>query len=91
VKRLTVLVLLMAAAAHAQEPISFTGFVDAAYIWNRNRPSNHENFIPGTGTTGKRGNELSLNLAQLQWSRATSEKEPIGFTFSPDTAGDVSM
>ena len=51
------------------------------------RPSTHENFIPGTGTTGKRGNELSLNLAQVQWSRAVSEKDPIGFTLSL-VAGD---
>lgn len=80
-------ILFAAGVAHAEEPISFTGFVDAAYLWNRNRPSTHDNFIPGTGTTGKRGNELSLNLAQVQWSRAVSEKDPIGFTLSL-VAGD---
>ena len=85
--RLIALFLLMAAAAQAEESISFAGFVDAAYIWNRNRPSNHENFVPGTGTTGQRANELSLNLAQVQWSRAASEKDPIGFTLSL-VAGD---
>lgn len=86
-KWLLVSFLLMATAAHAEEPISFTGFIDAAYIWNRNHPSNHENFVPGTGTSGKRGNELSLNLAQVQWSRAVSEENPIGFTLSL-VAGD---
>jgi hypothetical protein len=88
-KLLIVAMLLVAGVAKAEEPVSFTGFVDAAYVWNRNRPSDHQNFIPGTGTTGKRGNELSLNLAQVQWSRAVSEKEPVGFTLSL-VAGDGS-
>jgi hypothetical protein len=73
---------MIAAGVHADEPASFTGFVDAAYVWNRNRPANHENFAPGTGTSGKRGNELSLNLAQVQWSRVPSEKDSIGFVIS---------
>jgi hypothetical protein len=81
-KRLLLPLLFVAVVAQAEEPVSFTGFVDAAYLWNGNHPANHENFVPGTGTSGKRGNELSLNLAQVQWSRAVSGKDPIGFTLS---------
>ena len=53
----------------------------AAYL-NANRPANHENFIPGTGTSGKRANELMLNLAQVQWSRAATPRRPVGFTLA---------
>ncbi len=74
--------LLMAGPALAEEPISFSAFLDAAYLFNSNRPAGHENFVPGTGTSGKRANELTLNLAQVQWSRAASEKQPVGFTLS---------
>ena len=81
-KRLFLLFLLAGQAAYGEEPVSFSGFVDAAFLWNANRPANHENFIPGTGTTGKRANELTLNLAQVQWSRAPSDKQPLGFTLS---------
>lgn len=61
---------------------TFSGFVDGAYVWNGNRPASHENFVPGTGTSGKRANELALNLAQLQWTRTVSTEQPIGFTLS---------
>jgi len=60
----------------------FSGFIDLASIWNSNRPANHENFYPGAGTTGKRANELSINLAQVQWTRAVSEEQPVGFTLA---------
>jgi len=76
------LLSLVAAAARAEEPVSFSGFIDVAYLWNGNRPANHENFIPGTGTSGKRANELTLNLAQVQWSRAVSAEQPAGFTLA---------
>ncbi|MEA2568115.1 MAG: hypothetical protein QOI24_116 [Acidobacteriota bacterium] len=78
-KRLVGTFVFIAASAHAQ---TFTGFVDAAYLWNDNRPANHQNFVPGTGTSGRQANELTLNLAQLQWTRATSATEPIGFTLA---------
>lgn len=81
-KRFIPMLLLVAAAARAEEPVSFGGFIDVAYLWNGNRPANHENFIPGTGTSGKRANEFTLNLAQVQWSRAVSAEQPAGFTLS---------
>jgi hypothetical protein len=68
-------------------PITFSGFIDLAAVYNANRPANHENFIPGTGTSGKRANELMLNLAQVQWARAATEEDPVGFTLSL-VAGD---
>lgn len=70
------------AAASAEEPVSFSGFVDLGYLHNGNRPGNHANFVPGTGTTGRRANELTLNLAQVQWSRSVSAEQPLGFTLS---------
>lgn len=81
-KRLAALLFLFAPLAAAEPGISFSGFVDGAILGNDNRPDDHLNFFPGTGTTGKRANELTLNLAQLQWTRATSAEEPLGFTLS---------
>lgn len=84
---LTLITSLLAAAASAQtaEPkpaIDFSGFVDVHFAWNGNRPSNHESFFPGAGTTAKRANEFAVNLAQLQWTRAVSAEQPVGFTLS---------
>lgn len=81
-RRLVLLTLLVAATARGEEPVSFSGFVDAAYLWNANRPAGHESFFPGTGTSGKRANELTLNLVQVQWSRAMSADEPLAFTLA---------
>jgi hypothetical protein len=66
--------------APAPPPIVFSGFVDVHFAWNDNRPANHENFFPGAGTTAKRGNEFAVNLAQVQWTRAVSAEQPVGFT-----------
>jgi hypothetical protein len=83
VKRLVLAAsMFIAAAARGGEPVSFSGFVDAAYLFNSNEPAHHENFVAGTGTSGKRANELTLNLAQVQWTRTTSEAQPVGFTLS---------
>jgi hypothetical protein len=79
VKPLVAALVFVTASAHAQV---FTGFVDVAYLWNGNRPANHQNFVPGSGTTGHQANELTLNLAQVQWTRATSATEPVGFTLA---------
>jgi hypothetical protein len=43
--------------------LSVHGLVDVYYAANFNRPPDHENFEPGTGTTAKRANEFQLNLA----------------------------
>jgi hypothetical protein len=87
VNRLWIALLFASAPMFAEEPIAFSGFIDANFVWNANRPPNRQNFIPGTGTSGKRANELSLNLAQVQWSRGVSEEQPVGFTLAL-VAGD---
>ncbi|KFE68399.1 porin [Hyalangium minutum] len=50
--------------------------VDAYYGFNFNRPVDAASFIPGTGTSAKRHNEFSLNLATLG---ASLEPAPVGF------------
>ncbi|KFA91657.1 outer membrane beta-barrel protein [Archangium violaceum] len=52
------------------------GGVDVYYGYNFNRPADGASFIPGTGTTAKRDNEISLNLASLGVSL---EPAPVGF------------
>ncbi|QSQ21262.1 porin [Pyxidicoccus parkwayensis] len=52
------------------------GGVDTYYAYNFNRPADSANFIPGTGTTAKRHNEASINLASLGVSLAPA---PVGF------------
>src|SRR5262245_14964011 len=39
--------------------------VDVYYAHNGNRPANRANFYPGVGTSAKRHNEFSLNLANV--------------------------
>jgi hypothetical protein len=41
------------------------GQVDVYYSLNFNRPADGASFIPGTGTTAKRANEFSVNLATV--------------------------
>jgi len=45
--------------------LKLEGGVDAYYGFNFNRPTDAANFIPGTGTSAKRHNEFSVNLATL--------------------------
>ena len=52
------------------------GGVDVYYARNLNRPSDGGNFIAGTGTTARRDNEVSVNLASLGVSLAPA---PVGF------------
>jgi hypothetical protein len=59
--------------------ITVHGFIDGYYAWNDNSPDNHENFVPGTGTTAKRANEFNLNLAAIEIVRDTGK---VGFHFS---------
>ncbi|XXF78324.1 porin [Myxococcaceae bacterium GXIMD 01537] len=54
------------------------GGADIYYAYNFNRPADFANFIPGTGTTAKRANAFSVNLASLGVSL---EPEPVGFRF----------
>jgi hypothetical protein len=59
-----------AAAAPVELPawlktLTISGLVDVYGAVNFNQPADHLNFIPGTGSTAKRGNEFALNLASL--------------------------
>ncbi len=73
-----------AAAAQAQDAavpgqtpspsISIHGLADVYYAWNSNRPADHANFQPGTGTTAKSADEFALNLAALDVS---AEAKPV--------------
>src|SRR2546430_12987607 len=46
-------------------PVQLHGFIDAFYALNTNRPFDGASFLQGTGTTARRANELSLNVAAL--------------------------
>lgn len=85
-KRLLWLSILLscpiAVADDSKSSTAFSGFVDLYAALNPNRPDNHENFYPGAGTTAKRGNELAINLVQVQWTRAATADQPVGFTLS---------
>jgi hypothetical protein len=62
--------------AAAQSAVQFHGFADVYADWNPNRPSDHANFEPGTGTTAANANEVGLNLAALDVSLGP---KPVGF------------
>jgi hypothetical protein len=51
-------------------------FVDTYYAYNGNHPLDRTNFFPGVGTTAKRHDEISINLAQVD---LTLDPEPVGF------------
>lgn len=55
--------------------LDISGFLDVYYAYNFNRPADHVNFIPGTGTSAKRDNELAINLAQIDFIVAP---KPVG-------------
>ncbi len=65
--------LAWAAEATASQPapkpwydrLSLHGYADVYYGFNLNRPLDGGNFMAGTGTTGKRANHLTLNVAAL--------------------------
>ncbi|HSP17412.1 MAG TPA: outer membrane beta-barrel protein [Thermoanaerobaculia bacterium] len=79
-KHLLFLLLLIAVPVQADEPrVSLHGFLDTCYAWNSNRPSSHDNFVSGTGTTAKRANAFDLNLAAIEIVR---DAKPIGFHLS---------
>ena len=66
-------------AAEERPKPELSGLVDVYYGYNDNRPSDHQNFFPGVGTTAKRDNELALNLAEVDLTLAA---EPVGFHFA---------
>jgi hypothetical protein len=63
-------------AAADESRLQIHGFVDIPYAYNANQPADHANFVPGVGTSAKRGDEFSVNLAQLD---LTVNPAPIGF------------
>jgi hypothetical protein len=76
-----VVFLLTAPVAHAAEGTAAApllkpeGSVDVFYGLNLNRPSDGTSFFAGIGTTARRANELSLNLASFGVS---VNPEPLG-------------
>ncbi|HKA89340.1 MAG TPA: porin [Haliangiales bacterium] len=72
------LALAVCGSALAEEPpvapppprLAIHGFVDIYYGLNFNRPADGASFAPGSGTTGKRAEELSLNIASVALSYA---------------------
>jgi hypothetical protein len=74
------LLLAPAGRAAAEEPkLQVGGFVDGVFAYNLNRPADHANFLPGLGTSAKRDNEVTVNLAQVDVVLAP---EPVGFKLS---------
>lgn len=63
-------------AAPPAPGLQIHGLVDVYASWNPNRPFDHTNFEPGTGTTAAKANELGLNLAALDVSL---DPKPVGF------------
>lgn len=51
------------------------GWVDVFYGLNTNRPADGASFLPGTGTTARRANELNLNAAALDFA---VDPQPVG-------------
>jgi Putative beta-barrel porin-2, OmpL-like. bbp2 len=74
---LAVLLLAQASVPAAPEPaVEFHGWVDVFYGWNSNHPASHASFLPGTGTTARRADEVNLNAAALDVSL---QPRPVGF------------
>ena len=56
--------------------IQLHGAVDVYADANFNGPADHSNWIPGVGTSAKRANEASVNLASIE---LVKDPEPVGF------------
>ena len=68
---------LIAQAVQAEPPsVQLHGSIDVFYALNANRPFDGASFLPGTGTTARRANELNLNAAALDLAL---EPRPVGF------------
>jgi hypothetical protein len=76
------------AAAEDGPPLKISAFVDTYFAYNGNRPLDDASFFPGVGTSAKRHNEVSINLAQVD---LVMPPEPVGFKLSLGfgTAPDV--
>ncbi|MBS1153100.1 MAG: hypothetical protein H6Q89_4798, partial [Myxococcaceae bacterium] len=58
------------------EAITVRGAIDVYAAHNFNQPADHASFVPGTGTSGKRSDEVGLNLVSLE---ALVDPAPVGF------------
>lgn len=66
----------------AEEPgkrFELHGSVDTSFVYNFNEPADHANFFPGVGTSAKRHDEITVNLAQADF---VLRPEPVGFKLS---------
>jgi hypothetical protein len=63
------------ASQPAPSRLAFHGLVDVYYAFNFNRPADGASFAAGQGTTAKRANEASLNLAAVELTYAPA---PVG-------------
>src|SRR5438132_8244005 len=69
--------LAQASPPAAETPtVQLHGWIDVFYGLNTNRPADGTSFLPGTGTTARRANEVNLNAAAVDVSL---EPRPIGF------------
>src|SRR5712692_7975259 len=75
---LAIALLVAQATSPAAEPptVQLHGWVDVFYGLNANRPADGTSFLPGTGTTARRANELNLNAAAVDVSL---DPRPVGF------------
>ena len=56
--------------------VKLSGFVDVYASFDANRPSTRDGFLPGTGSTAKKANQLGVNLVAFE---AVKEPAPLGF------------
>ncbi len=75
-----ILIAVVALIAEAAPPqpaaLQLHGSVDVFYGLNTNRPFDGTSFIPGTGTTARRANEVDVNAAALE---LLLDPGPVGF------------
>jgi len=81
VTRTSLLALLLLASFPARAVdlpggIQLHGAADVYADANFNGPADHSNWIPGVGTSAKRANEASVNLASIE---LVKDPEPVGF------------
>jgi hypothetical protein len=69
-------VLLIAQANPPAPAVQLHGLVDVFYAFNANRPADGGSFLPGTGTTARRANELNVNVAAFE---VALDPQPVGF------------
>ena len=76
---LAVFALLAAAPgeAHWYDRVDVSGFVDVYYAFDSNRPLSGDAFALGVGTSAKRANEFSLNLAAIDLAMDPAPGQPV--------------